>query len=1046
MRNRLRWGMVALAPAVVLVGGAAGASGVVGRAPAAQGGTGAPVTRSALERFATLTFGSERAAASALAAGRSSAGVPSSGTLRGWSSGSSSGRGSASSSQAAGSAVDNPLAPSSYRTPNGWALNPAGTQIDTPRAPTGITVSPDGRSVLAVNSGIFDEQLVDVDAATLVKTESSAGDLFMGVAADHASPMNVWASGGNRNKVWHYVSPAAPVAVNTSGLPLVPGSPNRGISVVGYPGNSVLSPDGKTLFVVGNLSIPESVITGFDAGAGTCPHGAPAAPGTPICSVVNVIDVSDPSTSTPSVHLVPVGRDAYGIAVSPDGKALYVSNWADETNPARTTGSPSTATGTVSVVDVGRGREVQHVAVGHHPTGLALSPDGSTVVVANSADDTVSVLPVLSDHSLGSPTSVSTTTVPAAPRGATPLSVAFSPAGDLLYIGLAGENAALVLTGTHQTSPVGTSVTQVIGKGANAITVPNTYVPTGWYPSALATGPQPGSSNASDSRLYVTNLKGMGSGPGLNGQAEPLMGTRTEGTLSAIDVPGEPVAREAQLNVWTATVVANNNWDALFRSQTTNVCQAHPKGPLCQAATDPAFRSHVHVIEVVKENKTFDQYFGDLKSLVPDADADPTWLLYGTPVTTNQHLLAAKYKIDDHFWADSEQSTTGHKWMSAGYVTEHDEMTWNTEYDQGLRGDRSDGQYAPSSNPANGPKNQDIADQEGAIDRPATRLADATEAAGISTRVYSDDVNPGSLVLTNADRIPESFWGIGASNNNHGRDLDFPDTDRADVFLHGRYTSHDWSVDHSPLPPPGFGSTFSLSSQDQAKFSLDGWEAAYRACISGGGNDDSCQSAMPQFLYMALPIDHTLGFNPLSPTPASMVANNDLAVGRLVDALSKSDFWKDTLLLIAEDDTQASGDHVDAHRTFLLASGGLAAHAESGEIPSASHEDGSFPAMLRTAEGLLGVAPLTIFDTAASPLSSMLTSDLRDLAPDYHAVPTATVFAINPPATPTNTLGRLSETMDWRLDHSDPLLLRDLLYAGIRGWPLPAADLARLHP
>lgn len=1000
---------VAVAAAVTTL--AAGASAAMVRSDLV-GQHGAPhrtARPSALSRFAELTFGNRRAGEAALRARAATSRLHESDPHA--------------RADATGPAVPNPLAPSSYRTPNGWGLHPVGTQVDTPRAPTGITVSPDGNNVFAVNSGIFDEQLVDLDANTFVKTESPASDLFMGVVADgspSSATTNVWTSGGNRNMVWHYTV-RGPVALNTNGPVIVPGFPtNQGIKVVGYPGNGALSPDGKTLFVVGNLSIPQNVITGFDSTSQLCPNGAPAATAgtTPICSVVNVIDVSDPSSNTPAVHLIPVGRDAYGIAVSKDGKRLYVSNWADETNAART----MTGTGTVSVVDVSARKEIQVVAVGHHPTGLALSPDGSTVAVANSADDTVSILARAADGSLGTGATVSVKTVPTAQRGATPLAVGFSPNSTYLYVALAGENAVLVLNRD------GSSLPQTVAVAGNGpLTVPNTYIPTGWYPSALAVGPEPGGGAVGTSRLYAANLKGMGAGPGPNGQAEPLMGTRTEGTLSAIDV--DP----AEFNSWTATTVANNKWEPLFANPATNPCQP-AASPLCKAATDPSFRSQLHVIEVVKENKTFDQYFGDLKALVPDADADPTWLLYGAPVTTNQHLLAAKYKIDDRFWADSEQSTTGHKWMSAGYVTEHDEITWNTEYDQGLRGDRSDGQYAPSSNPVSGPKDQDIADQEGAIDRPATRLVDATEAAGISTRVYSDDVNPSSLVLTNGDRVPESFWGIGPSNNNHGRDLDFPDTDRADVFLHGQYTSHDWSVDKTGVPPLNFGSTNTMSTTDRAKFTLDSWTSTYNTC--------KCQSAMPQFIYMALPIDHTLGFNPLSPTPASMVANNDLAVARIVDALSKSPFWNTTLLLISEDDTQASGDHVDAHRTFLLSTGGLAAHAHLGETPSASHEDGSFPAMLRTIEDLMGVAPLTIYDSAAAPLPSMLTNDFTDVAPGYDAVPTATVFAFNPPGT---TLAKLSQTMDWRLDRTDPALVRDLLYSGIRGWPLPAADLQRLR-
>jgi hypothetical protein len=183
-----------------------------------------------------------------------------------------------------------------------------------------------------------------------------------------------------------------------------------------------------------------------------------------------------------------------------------------------------------------------------------------------------------------------------------------------------------------------------------------------------------------------------------------------------------------------------------------------------------------------------------------------------------------------------------------------------------------------------------------------------------------------------------------------------------------------------------------------------------------------------------------------------MVADNDYAVGRVVEALSASPFWKSTAIFITEDDTQASGDHIDSHRTFLLTTGGLARHAPDGAAQgSASHQLGSFPSVLSTIEALLGVRPLTIYDSAAAPLDSVLTDDVKNpVAPPYKAVPSPSAFFIvnnaRPPANAAGTpLARLSALMDWRrLDSANPYLLHDLLYSGIRGWPLPAQDLALL--
>src|SRR5207247_7019576 len=188
--------------------------------------------------------------------------------------------------------------PDQDRTPNGWLLRPAGTQIDTSRAPTGVTVSPDGSTVLAVNSGIFDDELQVIDAASLQRTLAPATDLYMGAAIDKDG--NAWVSTGNRDRVYQYRL-MGPAAVQVKGGPgLVPLSdPNNGIPVVGYPGNMVLGPNGR-LFVAGNISVPSSFIKD---------KGGPECANSDICSVVNVIDVSDPFAGSPAVHYVPLGRD-----------------------------------------------------------------------------------------------------------------------------------------------------------------------------------------------------------------------------------------------------------------------------------------------------------------------------------------------------------------------------------------------------------------------------------------------------------------------------------------------------------------------------------------------------------------------------------------------------------------------------------------------------------------------------------------------------------------------------------------------------------------
>jgi YVTN family beta-propeller protein len=978
-----------------------------------------------LDRFAAMTFGAQGGAA-ALASGPIST-----------------------------SESTTPATFTKYRTPNGWKLRPAGTQIDTQRAPTGVAVAPDAETAVAVNSGIFDQQITVVNTSTLTKTLEFTTDLYMGAAIDSAN--NLWVSTGNRNRIYQYTL-AGGVATCVRCSRVLPGAPDEGplpaINVIGYPGNMVLGTD-KRLFVAGNLSVPSSYIDGKVAGAGPVCAG-----GSSICSVINVVDVTDPQASSPPVRYVPVGRDAFGLALNEAQGKLYVTNWADETNPSRGSGK-----GTVSVIDLATETEVQVVPVGHHPTAIALNPAGGTLFVANTADDSLSKLSLGADGLVTGTSTIDVRTTSEAPRAAAPLTLNFTVDGAYLLVGLAGQNAVEVRTAAGDAIP---RPGLVLGASYGfALDVPHTYIPTGWYPSAMTTAAHPDVATAS--RLYIANLKGIGAGPGDNAQAAPTVGSRTQGVLQVIDLPVDPAARNRSFDKWTAKVVKNNKWVPLFKTSVSDPakdpCLAAPLPGggttlstfLCEQAKKTGV-SPYHVVYLVKENKTFDAFFGDVKTRgLPNADADPAFLLFGEDEgMKNQHNLARLFAVGDAFWADSEQSTTGHSWTSAGYATEYNEITWNPEYSEGLRGNRWGGQYEGST-PGPTASDPEIAEQEGELFDPAERFVDllaepGTNPRNATFRVYSDDVNRDTPAVQ--QQVPLSLWGIGSSAVHHGRDLDFPDTDRARLFVDGATVSHAWSGDQGPPPPSyekeigfcgapddplvdnapdSFCARPGAAPGEYEKFSLDAWTAQYQACRTGGSDDKTCQSAMPNFLYMALPVDHTLGFNPLSPTPQSMVADNDYATGLIVDALSKSPFWKNTLVVITEDDTQLAGDHVDAHRTFLLTAGGLA--RRHGPQGAASHQAGSFPSILKTVEVLFGIRQLTIYDRAAVPLHDFVIqkgNDKNNVV--YDAVDPGVPFATNPT---TGTLAVLSQKVDWRLDRGDPDLVTAIMYNGIRGRPLP---------
>ena len=878
--------------------------------------------------------------------------------------------------------------PGATRLPNGWALDPAGTQILTSRAPTGVAVAADGSAYYAVTSGIFEEAVDRIDPTTLMPTKTLVGDAFQGVAADASG--NVFVSGGPANAIFHYAAPAGgPLLLDETGAGPAPATPSKGIAVTGFPGNMLLS--GSRLFVAGNLSVPRSALS---PGV-TCPGGDP------ICSVVTVID--DPATApaaAPATHQIAVGRDAYGLAYRPASHTLYVSNWAQQTT------APG-ASGTVSVVAVnadGTGTQTAAVAVGPAPAGIALSPSGRTLAVADSGSDTVSLLSL--DPSTGGVAGTATVGVgvPGAPPGSAPLAVSYSPDGRLLFVALAGLDAVEVLDG-HTGQPLTRTVTVSYRGRAVTVTAP-TLIPTGWYPDAMAVTGTPGAT-----RLLVANLRGNGAGPGYYAQLAATVGTSTEGTVSAIDLPRDPAAAGRLLDRWTAQVVQGDELAPAFDPTLQNPCAAAPAGGdiLCPPAGASRPDPHtVHVVQILAENKTFDSYFGDVGARLPGANADPSFTEYGAAVTTNQHMTAQAFSLADNFWNEgAEASDLGHSWITGGYSTPYNELTWGQNYDQGLRGGRVGGSYSGTSfvgqKVGTVASDPNVAAQEQAMFEPRIRIADEAENAGLNVKVYSTDLNPGSPVLAKGDRIPVDDWGLG--NHPVSTDLAFPDTDRSNIFLHGQTVSHAWDELESRTPPPTFGQPYPPTPVDP-KFTLDGWTQAYHACMTAGGTDGSCQAAMPNYAYMTLSENHTYDisnvFNPEDPTPQSMVADNDYAIGLILQGLSHSPFWKDTLVLVTEDDNQYTGDHMDVHRTFLLAAGGLAGRL--GPAGQVSHETGSFPSVLATEERLLGLAPMTMFDRQAAPMHTMVAAAVPASAPVYCAVVPPTPFLVTdrptPPACP----------------------------------------------
>jgi hypothetical protein len=407
-----------------------------------------------------------------------------------------------------------------------------------------------------------------------------------------------------------------------------------------------------------------------------------------------------------------------------------------------------------------------------------------------------------------------------------------------------------------------------------------------------------------------------------------------------------------------------------------------------------------HVLYIVTENKTFDQYFGDinLTGQQKGFDADPTYALYGQPFTPNHHALADRYSLGDSFYSDAEVSVTGHSWTAGAIATDHNEKTWPADYDQGLRGTHGGGDpLRPSvgsatADKAIGAADDELQDPEGGYIFEAFKRAGAQPPSdnptGLTMGIYGERTarESGNMDAYKARGLGKD--GKTVKNWKDG-DIQYFDTCRANMFITGNASDGPAPDDQDQV-----GDCSGRTLYDQ--FTLKHWTDVYKAT----GKD-----VMPNFIYMSLPVNHTLGTNLGSSTPASMVADNDYAIGRIVEALSKSPFWSSTAVVQTEDDTQLAGDHVSSLRDYLEVSSPWASTGPE-------HQLGSMPALLRTIEQIFGVPPINLYDRLAMPMHEAFKASLSDtpnMTP-FTAVKPLIPFAINEVGAPDQAL---SQAQTW---------------------------------
>ena len=392
---------------------------------------------------------------------------------------------------------------------------------------------------------------------------------------------------------------------------------------------------------------------------------------------------------------------------------------------------------------------------------------------------------------------------------------------------------------------------------------------------------------------------------------------------------------------------------------TSRVARANNWDTTRGARRYPPFK---HVIYIIKENRTYDQILGDMK----EGDGDPSLVFFGENVTPNHHALARRFGLFDRFFVNAEVSAQGHNWSMAAYCTDYLEKTMPSEYSS--RGRTYDYE---------GTNRERAVDDDDDVNAPAGGyLWDLALRKKISLRNYGEYVANGENVR---EAVGKQYIGLRRAL----RDTTSPD-----------------------YPP------FNMDIPDQTR--ADVWLHEFRSYVERG--------SLPAFEIVRLPNDHTNGASKGKPTPRAFMADNDLALGRIIDALSHSPFWRDTAVFVVEDDAQDGPDHVDSHRSVLLL---ISAWNRAGVV----HRFINTTDVLATMEEILGLDSLSQFDHYGRPVRGIFAAE-PDLKPYDALQPSIDMNEKNP----DSTQSKQSTMLDFsRPDAADDDTLNRILWRTIKG-------------
>jgi YVTN family beta-propeller protein len=646
---------------------------------------------------------------------------------------------------------------------------------------------------------------------------------------------------------------------------------------------------------------------------------------------------------------VEVGLAPFSVAVTSNGARIFVTNRAGRRPTAADTTAPSSGTavvtdpvtgastsGTLSAIDTATWT-ARELAVGLAPSHLALSGDGGLLAVANGHSDTVTLV----DTAKLTTSEIKVPAFPAAALGSQPIAVLFTADSKLLYVACGGNNAIAAFRRSGSS-----------WKLAGAL-------PTAWFPSAIAIGAEGG--------LRVLNIKGIGNTANKQGT---FNSRQYEGSLERIPPP-----TPLQLESGAREVKAAN----------TPVYE--PAGGVANLAS----LGIQHVFLIVKENRTYDQIFGDMGQ----GNSDPKLAMYGRETTPNHHALAEKYVLLDNFYTGGAISFDGHQWLMQAFVSDYVERAFAAS-PRGYAYNMSDAlTVAPtgffwqnSVKPLNVRLYGELS-LAAHWDSAKQSAVDMDEKEVLSWFEYFRLYREGKWQEAVGARSAVPALQPYSSQRYPHQTLNIPDQIRAEEFL-----------------------------REFAEFEKSG--------------------KLPNLSILSLNSDHTNGTRPGSPTPKAMVADNDLAMGRIVEAISKSRYWPNSLILVVEDDAQDGVDHVDGHRTVALAIG---PHIRRNAVDSNNYNQVS---MVRTIQEIFKIPARTRYLAAARAMTSVFTKD-ADASPYTKIVPKQDLEEPNPPlkALAGRQLWAARQSLRMNFADIDDVpkdILNRILWWDAKGWekPFPA--------